>query len=85
MSEARIKNLANLMRMKKERGEKFVLMLGAGASMSSNVPSTVRIMEELVAAHDHENPLETTEIRFEKLWARSSPVRSRNRQSTTHG
>lgn len=73
MSEARIKNLANLMRMKKERGEKFVLMLGAGASMSSNVPSTVRIMEELVSAHDHENPLETTEIRFEKLWARSSP------------
>lgn len=73
MSEARVKNLANLMRMKKGKGEKFVLMLGAGASMSSNVPSTENIMKELVNQHDHENLLETTEIRFEKLWARSSP------------
>lgn len=49
----RVKSLASLMRMKKEQGQpSFVLMLGAGASISSGVPSASTIMKELVSKYD---------------------------------
>ena len=41
---SKIKSLANLIRLKNRRGEKFVLMLGAGASMTSGVIDTAQII-----------------------------------------
>ena len=67
------KNLANLMRLKKRQGDKFVLMLGAGASMSSGVKSTPKLMEELLAQYGTDlNGTDRLEDRFDKLWGRTS-------------
>jgi hypothetical protein len=69
----KVKNLANLMRLKKRQGDKFVLMLGAGASMSSGVKSTPRLMEELLAQYGADlNGADRLEDRFDKLWGRTS-------------
>jgi len=68
----RVKNLASLMRMRKEQGdEKLVLMLGAGASLSSGVPSTNTIMTELLAANDNDNTGGDVAQRFDQLWKRT--------------
>ena len=69
---ARIKNLAAQMRMKKEQGdEKFVLLLGAGASLSSGVPPTWTIMSELLKRYDNENTGGDIAQRFDQLWNRT--------------
>jgi len=61
------------MRLKKRQGDKFVLMLGAGASMSSGVKSTPRLMEELLAQYGADlNGSDRLEDRFDKLWQRTS-------------
>src|SRR3954470_22616669 len=44
----KVKNLANLMKLKKRQGETFVLMLGAGASIGSGVVPTTKLMEDLL-------------------------------------
>jgi hypothetical protein len=68
----RVKNLASLMRMRRDQGdEKLVLMLGAGASLSSGVPSTTTIMTELLAANDNENTGGDIAQRFDQLWKRT--------------
>jgi len=45
---SQIDDLANLMKVLRENGRRFVLMLGAGASMDSNVPDTRTMMKEVV-------------------------------------
>ncbi len=61
------------MKLKKRQGEKFVLMLGAGASMSSGVQSTSKIMELLLNEFGQDlDPNERLEDRFDKLWKRTS-------------
>ena len=67
----RIRNLAQFMKDKKSAGEKPVLMLGAGASISSGVQPTQTIMEELVEknAQGTEGSLDD---RFNQLWRGSS-------------
>ena len=68
----RVKNLASLMRMRKEQeDEKLVLMLGAGASLSSGVPSTTTIMTELLAANDNDSTGGDIAQRFDQLWKRT--------------
>jgi hypothetical protein len=67
-----VETIANLMRMKRDDGRKFVLMLGAGCSMSSGVKSTNRIMEELLERYGSEITGSSLADRFDKLWRRST-------------
>ncbi len=61
------------MKLKKRQGEKFALMLGAGASMSSGVPSTPKIMDSLLNEFGQDiDPTLPIEDRFDKLWKRTS-------------
>jgi Novel STAND NTPase 1/SIR2-like domain len=71
--QARIKSLAQLMRDKKKSGETFVLMLGAGASISSGVKPTPVIMQEVVDKYGKDLQAPTIEERFDALWRRSPP------------
>jgi hypothetical protein len=74
MINPKIQNLANLMREKKRHGEKFVVMLGAGASMSSGVKNTPQIMKELLDLYG--NGIDESlavDARFDKLWERTAP------------
>jgi hypothetical protein len=65
---AKVKSLANLMRMKREQDDRFVILLGAGASLSSGVPNTPTIMQELLAKYGGELEGASLEQRFDKLW-----------------
>ena len=68
-----VQSLANKMRIQHQAGEKFVLMLGAGASMSSGVPSTPQLMEELLAKFGAEiTGNAALEDKFDQLWARTN-------------
>lgn len=68
----KVRNLANLMRLKKRSGEKFVLMLGAGASLSSGVKFTSDIMKELVENFGQDLPAtDRIEDRFDRVWQRT--------------
>jgi hypothetical protein len=69
----RIKDLAQMMRAKKAAGDRFVLMLGAGASLSSGVKTTRDILDELVGTFGQSIRGSTLEDRFDSLWQRSSP------------
>jgi hypothetical protein len=68
----RIGNLAQLMKDKKAAGERLVLMLGAGASLSSGVPLTRTIMEELVQKNARGEATARIEDRFDALWRESN-------------
>ncbi len=69
----RIRNLAQLLNLKKTAGESFVLMLGAGASLSSGVKPTATIMEELVSTYATQTAsADTIEDRFDELWRTGS-------------
>jgi hypothetical protein len=68
----RVKNLAQLMRDKKSAGDKFALMLGAGASLSSGVIPTKQIMQEIVERYAHDYHDGSIEERFGDLWRRST-------------
>jgi hypothetical protein len=69
----KIRSLANLMKVRKAAGEKFVLMLGAGASMSSGVVSTPKLMQGLLDEFGQDiDPSQAIEDRFDKLWKRTS-------------
>jgi hypothetical protein len=65
-----IQTLANIVDLKKT-DRKCVLMLGAGASLSSGVKPTGTIMEELVAKYYGDGP-DPVRDRFDELWRRSS-------------
>ncbi|MGD0201323.1 MAG: SIR2 family protein [Bryobacteraceae bacterium] len=69
----RVQALANLLRDKREQqGKKCVIMLGAGASLSSGVPATTTIMEGLLGRYGTDLTDGTVADRFDRLWARSS-------------
>jgi SIR2-like domain len=68
----RIGNLAQLMKDKKAAGGRLVLMLGAGASLSSGVPLTRTIMEELVRKNAQGDETTRVEDRFDALWRSSN-------------
>ena len=66
------------MRAKKDAGEKpFTLMLGAGASMGSGVPSTPKIMRELLERFGNAITGNTEEERFDLLWRQSADAARR--------
>ncbi len=69
---AKVKNLAATMRMKKQHGETFVLMLGAGASLDSGVPPTSTIMRELVEEYGKDLSDGNFELKFDQLWRRTT-------------
>lgn len=69
----RVKDLAQMMRAKKASGERFVLMLGAGASISSGIHPTKHIIETLVGSFGRAIPGDTLEDRFDLLWQHASP------------
>jgi hypothetical protein len=55
MSEGKIRSLANLMKSRKESGEKpYILLLGSGASTESGAPSFQDIVERVVEDHGGE-------------------------------
>jgi hypothetical protein len=72
-AKAKISALSSLMKAKKEAGKPFVLMLGAGASFSSGVVSTDRLMKEIVERYGPHIPGPDIGDRFSELWAKSSP------------
>lgn len=67
----RIRNLAQFMKDKKAAGEKLVLMLGAGASISSGVKPTETLMEELVEKNA-KGTQGSLDDRFNQLWRGST-------------
>lgn len=68
---ALVESLANLIRAKRDDGQKFILLLGAGASMSSGVKSTTKIMDELLALYGKDVVGQSVLERFDQLWRRT--------------
>lgn len=68
----KIVSLANLLRLAKNSGQKYVLMLGAGASLSSGVTPTKQIMQEMVDTYGKEIEGRDLSERFNKLWQQLS-------------
>jgi hypothetical protein len=71
-AEQKTESLANLMKAKRENEPRFVVMLGAGASLGSGVKNTDTIMRELLDAYGPDIKAHTTAGRFDKLWQRTS-------------
>jgi hypothetical protein len=69
----RIKTLANQMKALRARGEGFVLMLGAGASLSSGVPVTVKVVADLLDKYGSHLTGSDPAERFDKLWSSAQP------------
>ena len=69
----RIKTLANQMKALRARGESFVLMLGAGASLSSGVPTTVKVVADLLDKYGSYIPGSDPGERFDRLWTSAGP------------
>jgi hypothetical protein len=67
----KIRDIANLIRAKKEQNQKCVVLLGAGASMSSGVIATNTIMEGLLAQYGQDLKDGSLRDRFDRLWSRS--------------
>ena len=65
-------SLANLMQAKFETGQKFTLLLGAGASFSSNVMPTDKLMVELLDRFGKGITGDDLRDRFDQLWANTS-------------
>lgn len=63
-----IRTLAQFLTLKKNGGQKFVLMLGAGASLSSGIKTTTALTEELVATYGSSDNSRSVEQRFDDLW-----------------
>jgi hypothetical protein len=73
-----VKKLANEMQATKEADEKkFVLLLGAGASLSSGVPSTATIMTELLQRSGDNGQGGDLQRRFDQLWKGTSDTARR--------
>ena len=71
----KIRELAALMKLKREE-DKFVLMIGAGASLSSGIPPTGRFKKEILerSGSDLEGDLDNL---FDDLWENSNEVTQR--------
>ena len=67
----RVRSLAQFITLKQSNGEKFVLMLGAGASISSGVKTTDAIIKELAETYGNGRH-GTVEDRFDHLWEAAS-------------
>jgi len=65
MSE--IADLANLMKALRTEGKRFVVMLGAGASISSGVPDAGKMMKAAVEVYATAIPGSDIEDRFDQL------------------
>jgi len=72
---ASIEVLANIIRAEKAAGHKFVLMLGAGASLGSGVKTTAAIQAELLAEYGRDLTRGSTDARFDELWERTPKAR----------
>lgn len=70
-----IKILAKIIKAKKERGEPFVVMLGAGASLNSGVLPTQKIKKRVVNEWGSDLTDKSVETAFMKLWDRESEER----------
>lgn len=68
-----ISDLANLLKAKRKEEEPFVLMLGAGASISSGVKPTPTMQEEILKEFGTGIAGEKVDDRFDVLWGRSTP------------
>jgi len=65
----KIQALANLLRDKrKSQGKQCVVMLGAGASLSSGVPRTDQLMDGLLKLHRTDLVRGTLRDRFDEMW-----------------
>src|SRR5207244_10887763 len=69
----RVRGLAQFITDKKKAGKKFVLMLGAGASLSSGIKLTKTIMEEIVAKYAPASAADGVDDAFDQLWRESNP------------
>src|SRR5688572_19166959 len=69
----RIRSLAQFVAVKKNTDRKFVLMLGAGASLSSGVKTTAAIIDELVRKYGKGVSGDSLDDRFDMLWRTASP------------
>ena len=65
----KICNLANQIRSGKDSGDKFVLMLGAGASLASGIKPTTQIMTELLELYGKGIEGPDLRQRFNQVWA----------------
>jgi hypothetical protein len=70
----KIFSLANILRSAKNGGQKYVLMIGAGASLSSGVVPTKQIMQELLDNFGKDIEGRDLSERFNRLWIRLSDV-----------
>jgi NAD-dependent SIR2 family protein deacetylase len=68
-----ISDLANLIKAKRKEQERFVLMLGAGASISSGVKPTASMQDEILRQFGQGIPGDKIDDRFDVLWGRSNP------------
>src|ERR1017187_1741428 len=66
----KIRDIANLIRAKKEQNQKCVVLLGAGASLSSEVIRNNAIMERLVSQYGQDLEDASLRDRFDRLWSR---------------
>lgn len=62
-----ISDLANLIKIRREEGKRFVIMLGAGASVTSKVPDARAMMKEVVEQHGSRIDGADIGDRFDKL------------------
>ena len=69
MAEEKIVALANRIKLKRDSGEKYVLLLGAGASYSSGIALTPKMMKELVDTYGVPSESSVLDDRFDELWA----------------
>ncbi len=74
---SKITSLANLIQAKRQAEQKFAVMLGAGASISSGVKPTEALMTELVGKYGQHLGGEDLRERFDKLWS-STPEQTRD-------
>ena len=67
---AAIGSLANLIRTKRESGKKFVVMLGAGASVDAGVPYMSQLIAGILKAYDQGGEGDDYE-RFDRYWSKA--------------
>jgi hypothetical protein len=71
-ANAKIAALASLMQAKKKAGKPFTVLLGAGASISSGVIPTDKMIREIVDKYGPDIAGSDFHDNFDKLWTRSS-------------
>ena len=64
---AKIQNLAEFIRVNRTSNKKFVVMLGAGASVGAKVPPMARLVKEVIDRYDH-GGRGTDHERFDRVW-----------------